>query len=233
VNRAVSKLAPDGAYPSPFVQHALRVQEQLARLYAQLQSAREPQDNAISSIQDTPTMPLTRGQKRFGACDDDDIPAQETKRRRLDGAGSARPHPNTPPSTSDNKADPVTKAPAKSTPLGSRTTDTRPEPKHAEPARADSVGSPQVADTDSPSRLPVMATGPTSGPPNNTMAELNRKPQQRSHSDGTVEGGNHGHTKSQVARPGLAHVNPQMGTVSSPSISTTIPEHAQGSPLPT
>ena len=36
VNKAISKLAPDGADPSPFVQHAIRVQEQLARMHAQL-----------------------------------------------------------------------------------------------------------------------------------------------------------------------------------------------------
>lgn len=256
VNQAISKLAPDGANPSPFVQHAIRVQDQLARLHAQLQSAQEPQDHAISSIQDTPftTMPLTRAQKRFAACDDDDIPAQETKRKRLDSAGSARPRPTTPPPTSDNKADPETKAPAMSTmSLRSRsqTTDTRSDPKHAEPPRAGSVGSRQASVTDSPSGLPVMATGPpTSGPSNNnnnTMSEPNRKtPRQRSHSDDTVaDGGSHGHTKSQVARPGApAPVDPlsaqmhikdkQLGTATAPSISTatTIPD-AQGSPLPT
>ena len=143
VNEAVRKLAPDGADPSPFVQHAARVQEQLTRLHAQLQRAQEPQDPTISSIQDPPTMPLTRAQKRFAACDDD-IPAQETKRKRLDSAGSARPCPNTPPSTSDNKANPKTKAPTKSMSLGSRTTDIRSDPKHAEPRRADSVGSSQA-----------------------------------------------------------------------------------------
>jgi hypothetical protein len=194
-------------------------------------------------------MPLTRAQKRFAACDDDDISAQETKRKRLDSAGSARPRPNTPPSTSDNNADPETKAPTKSMTLRSRTIDIRPNPKHAELARADSVGSPKQASkqasvTNSPSRHPVMATGPpTSGPSNNTMSEPNRKTQQRSRSDDdTVDGGSHGHTKSQVARPGPAPVNlpsaqmhakDKLGTVSSPSISTAIPEHAQGSPLPT
>ena len=214
-------------------------------MHAQLQSAQEPQDHAISPIHDTPTMPLTRAQKRFAACDDDEIPAQETKRKRLDSAGSARPRPNTPPSTSDNKADPETKAPTKSMTLRSRTIDIRPNPKHAEPARADSVGSPKQASvTNSPSGHPVMTTGPpTSGPSNNTMSEPNRKTtQQRSHSDDAVEGGSHGHTKSQVTRPGPAPVNlpsaqmhakDKLGTMSSPSISTAIPEHAQGSPLPT
>jgi hypothetical protein len=239
VNEAISKLAPDGANPSPFVQHAIRVQEQLARLHAQIQSSQEPQDHPISSIQDTPTMPLTRAQKRFAACDDD-IPAQETKRKRLDSAGSARPHPNMPPSTSDNKVNPETKAPAKSMSLRSRTTDIRSDPKRAEPPHADSVGSPQASVTNSPSGLPVMATGPpTSDPSNNTMSEPNR---QRSPSDHTVDGGSHGHTKSQVARPdrpapvdqpsAQMHTKNKLGTVSSPSISTAIPD-AQGSPLPT
>jgi hypothetical protein len=244
VNEAISKLAPDGGNPSPFVQHAIRVQEQLARLHAQIQSAQEPQDHAISSIQDTPTtMPLTRAQKRFAACDDD-IPTQETKRKRLDSAGSARPRPNTPPSTSDSNVNPETKAPAMSMSLRSRTTGVRSDPKHAEPPRADSVGSrPKASVTKSPSRLPVMATGPpTSGPSNNTMSEPHWKTRQRSPSDDTVNGGSHGHTKSQVARPdGPAPVDPpsaqmhtkdKLGTVSSPSISTAIPD-AQGSPLAT
>lgn len=244
VNDAVSKLAPDGANPSPFVQHAIRVQEQLARLHAQLQTAQDPQNTAISSIQDIPTMPITRAQKRFAAYDDD-IPAQETKRKRLDSGDSApsRPRPNTPPSTSDNKVNPETKAPAMSMTLRSRTTDIRSEPKHAEP-RADSVGSPQASVTNSPSGLPVMATGPpTSGPSNNKTSEPNRKTRHRSASNDTVDGGSHGHTKSQVARPDAVPVDPastQMhtkgkpGIVSSPSISTAtaIPD-AQGSPLPT
>jgi hypothetical protein len=220
----------------------MRVQEQLSHLHAQLQRPQEPRDLAISSIQDPSTMPLTRAQKRLAAYDDD-IPAQETKRKRLDNAGSARPRPNTPPSTSDNKAKPETKAPAKSTSLGSRTTDIRSDPKHAEPPRADSVRSPQALVANSPSGLPVMATGPpTSGPSNNTMAELNRKTRQRSSSYDTVDGGNHGHTKSQVARPDAPapvdppsaqmHTKDKLGIVPSPSISTAIPD-AQGSSLPT
>jgi hypothetical protein len=255
VNEAVSKLAPDGANPSPFVQHAIRVQEQLARLHAQLQRAQEPQDHAISSIQDTPTMPLTRAQKRFAECDDD-IPPQETKRQRLDNAGSARPRPNTPPSTSDNKANPETKAPAKSISLRSRTTDIRSDPKHPEPPRADSVGSPQASVTNSPSGLPVMATGsPTSGLPNNTMSDPNRKTRQCSPSNDTVDGGSHGHTKSQVARPGptpvdllstqmhnkfgtvegnvdplSAQMHNKLGTV---SLTTVAIPDTQGPPLPT
>jgi hypothetical protein len=232
VNDAVSKLAPDGANPSPFVQHAIRVQEQLARLHAQLQSAQDPQNTAISPIQDPPTMPLTRAQKRFAAYDDD-IPAQETKRKRLDSADSARPRPNTPPSKSDNKVNPETKAPAMSMTLRSRTTDIRSDPKHADAPRADSVGSPQASVTNSP----------TSGPFNNKMSEPNRKTRHRSASNETVDGGSHGHAKSQVARPdGPVPVDPpstqmhtkyKLGIVSSsPSISTAIPD-AQGSPLPT
>ena len=219
------------------------MQEQLTRLHAQLQRAKEPQDHAISSIQDTPTMPLTRAQKRFAACDDD-IPVQETKRKRLDSlsAGSARPRPNMPPSRSDNKVDPEPKAPARSMTLRSRTTDIRSDPKNAEPPREDSVGSSQSSVTNSPSGLPVMATGsPTSVPSNNTMSEPNRK----TRSD-TVDGGSHGHghNKSQVARPGepapvdppsgQMHTEDKLGAVPSPShsISTAIPD-AQGSALPT
>jgi hypothetical protein len=247
VNEAVRKLVPDGANSSPFVQHAIRVQEQLARLHAQLQRDQEPQDPTISSIQDTPTMPLTRAQKRLAAYDDD-IPAQETKRKRLDSAGSARPRPNTPPSTSDNKVNPETKAPAKLTSLGSRTTDIRSDPKRAEPPRADSVGSPQAPVTNSPSGLPATATGPpTSGPSNDTVSKRNwkkrqRKKRKRSTSNDTVDGGSHGHTKSQVARPGepapvdlpsaQMHTKDKLGIVSSPSISDASPD-AQGSPLPT
>jgi hypothetical protein len=186
-------------------------------------------------------MPLTRAQKRFAACDDD-FPAQETKRQRLASAGSARPRPNTPPSTSDNKANPETKAPAKSMTLRSRTTDIRPDPKHPEPPRADSVGSPQASVTNSASGLHVMATGPlTSGPSNNTVSEPNRKTRQRSPSSDTVVDGTHGHTKSQVARPGeptpvdppsaQMHTVDKLGTVSSPSISTVTSPDAQGSPL--
>ncbi len=187
-------------------------------------------------------MPLTRAQKRFAAYDDD-IPVQETKRKRLDSAGSARPRPNTPPSTSDNEVNPETKTPTKSISLGSRTTDIRSDPKHAEPPRADSVGSPQASVTNSPPGLPVMATGPpTSGPSNNTTSEPNRKARQRSPSNDTVDGGSHGHTKSQVVRPGgpapvdppsaQMHTKDKLGIVSSPSISTPIPD-AQGDPLPT
>ncbi|KAF8501536.1 hypothetical protein F5888DRAFT_1673159 [Russula emetica] len=244
VNEAVSKLAPNGANPSPFVQHAIRVQEQLGRLHSQLQQrAQEPQDHAISPIQDTPIMPLTRAQKR-SAAHDDDIQAQETKRNRLDSAGSARHRLNAPPSTSDNKVNPETKAPAMAMSLRSRTKDIRSDPKHAEPPRADSVGSPQASVTNSPSGLPVMGTGPpTSGPSNNTVLGPNRKTRQRSPND-TVDGGSLEHTKSQVARPGgpapvavdppsaQMHTKDKLGTVSSPSISTAIPD-AQGSPLPT
>ena len=221
VNEAVRKLAPDGANPSPFVQHAIRVQEQLVRLHAQLQSAQEPHDPAVSSIQDTTTMPLTRAQKRFAAYDDD-IPAQETKRKRLDNAGSARPRPNVPPSSSDNKGNPERSAPTMSMSLRSRTTDIRSDPRHAEPPRADSVQSPQASVSDSPSGLPVMTTGPpTSGPSNNTMSEPNRKKRQRSPSN---DDGSHRHTKSRPNGP---------APVDSPSsISTAIPD-AQGSPLPT
>lgn len=244
VNEAITKLAPGGADQSPFVQHAIRVQEQLARLHAQLQRApQEPQHHPISSIQDTPTMPLTRAQKRFAACDDD-IPVQETKRKRLDSlsAGSARPCPNTPPSTSDNKVDPETKAPPRTMSLRSRTTDIRSDPKNAEPPRADSVGSPQASVTNPPSGLPVMATGPpTSGASNNTTSEPNRKARQRSPND-TVDGGSHGHNKSQVARPGRPspvdppsaqmHIEDKVGAVPSHSLSTASPD-VQGSALPT
>jgi len=189
-------------------------------------------------------MPLTRAQKRFAACDDD-FPAQKTKRQRLDSAGSARrPRPNTPPSTSDNKANPETKPSARSMSLRSRTTDIRSDPKHPEPPRADSVGLPQASVTNSPSGLPVKATGPpTSAPSNNTVSEPNRKTRQRSPSNDTVVGGSHGHAKSQVARPGgpapvdppsaQMHSSDKLGTVSSPSISTLASPDAQGSPLPT
>lgn len=221
VNEAVRKLVPDGAGPSPFVQHAIRVQEQLARLHAPLQRTQEPQDHAISPIQDTPTMPLTRAQKRSAAYDDD-IPVQETKRKRLDSTHpSAQRRPNTPPSTSDNKVNPEANA-SHSMSLRSRTTDIRSDPKHAEPPRADSAGSPQASVTNSPSGLPVMATGPsTSGPSNNTLSEPNQKTRQPSPSNDTVDGGSHGHTKSQVARPRPAPVYPP----------ASVP--AQGSPLST
>ena len=224
VNEAISKLVPSGANPSPFVQHAVRVQEQLARLHAQIQIAQGPQDRPIASIQDTPTtMPLTRAQKRFAACDDDDdFPVQETKRKRLDSAGSARPRPNTPPSTStsDNEVDPDTKA--------SMTTDIRSDPKHAEQPdpRADSVG---LMDTNSPTGIPIAATGTS------TSGET----RQRSHSDDT----HRGYITSQVAQPQPDHPSSAqmhtkdklgIGTVSSPSTTTaTIHDDAQGPPLPT
>jgi hypothetical protein len=106
VDKAVNKLAHDGAKPSAFVRHAARVQEQLARLNAQLQKAQEQQqDHAISPVQDTPTMPSVVPRKRSAGDNDDSTPlAQEMKRIRLDSTVPLPPRPHTPPSTPYTKA---------------------------------------------------------------------------------------------------------------------------------
>lgn len=63
------------------------------------------------------------------------------------------------------------------------------------------------------------------------MSEPNQKTRQRSPND--VDSGSHGHTKSQVARPGGPAPPAQMLTKNKlGTVSTTIPG-AQGSPLPT
>jgi hypothetical protein len=219
VHKAVDKLTHSDARPSVFVQHAVRVQEQLARLHTQLQKAQEPQDHAISSIQDPPTMPLTRAQKRSVTYNNDSThPVQEMKRTRLDSTDPSRPRPHTPPSTSNNKVDSERNAPVRSMILRSQV-------RHAEPPRADSVRSRQASVTDSPSGLPVMAAEPpTLGPSNNTTSEPNRKTRQRSPSNDNAEGGRVTHSG------GPTPVDPGG---KAPSASTAIPDDAQGSPLPT
>ncbi|KAF8485965.1 hypothetical protein DFH94DRAFT_688342 [Russula ochroleuca] len=220
VHKAVNKLTNDGAKTSAFVQHATRVQEELARLHARIQLERGQgrQDHAIAAIQDPPVMSSTRPRKRSAGHDDDDstYPVQEAKRARLDSTGPPRPHPHVPPPTSDIKA------------------------TVAELPRADPMRSQASAD-DSPSALHLMATGPPPTPSNNPTSDSNIRTGQRSPND-TADGRSHGQAKSEIARPSepapvdppsaQIHSQDKLGKVPSPSISTAIPE-AQGSPLPT
>ena len=240
VDKAVGKLAQDGANPSAFVRRAARVQEQLARLNAQLQKAQEQQqDHAISPVQDTPTMPFIRRRKRSAGDDDSSPPAHEMKRMRLDSAGSLPPRLQSPPSAPDTKAIPEPKAPAESTALRGAPVASQ-ALRRSERRRADVVRS-QASVDDSHSGLPAVATGPPI-PSNDTMSDSNRRTGRHSPSNDAVEDGSHEHTKSELARPSgpvpvdpssaTTHAQDKLGKMPLPSIATDIPE-AQIPPLPT
>ena len=169
-------------------------------------------------------MSSIRPRKRSAGHDDDDDStylAQEAKRVCLDKV----------PPTSDNKPKP----PAESIfprgmPIASR------NPRVAEP-RADPVR-PQASLDDSPSALPLMATGPP--PSNNTISNSVSKTGLRSPSD-NADGGSREHTKSLVERsdrpvpvdPSSAqtHSHDKFGKVPSPFISTAISEDPAPPPL--
>lgn len=233
VNKAVNKLAHDGAKPSAFVQHAIRVQEQLARLHEQLQATQKGQDHAIVSIQDTPAMSPIRPRKRSAEHDDDSThPAQETKRMRLGSTGPPQPpHTHPPPLPSDDQANPESKAPVGTMSSEGTQIASQNIRGFAEPPRADSVGL-RASVGDSPSGLPFVATEP----PTPSTSDSNRITGHRAPSNGT------GDTKSQMTRPGgpapvdppsaQTHAQDKLGKVPSLSISTSIPE-VQGSPLST
>lgn len=237
VHKVVNKFANDGANTSPFVRHATRVQEELARLHAriQLERGQERQDHAIASIQDPPIMSSIRPRKRSAGHDDDDdttYSAPEAKRVHLDNTGPPRPHPHAPPPTSDDKPKPsVESISPRGMPIASR--NTRPDPGVAELPRADPMR-PQASIHDSSSALPLMATG---SPPSNNDSKTGL----RSPSNDTADGGSREHTKSHVARPdrpisvdppsAQTHSQDKLGKLPSLSMSTTSPE-AQGPPLP-
>lgn len=188
-------------------------------------------------------MPSIRPRKRSAGDDDDSWThlAQETKRMRLDSTGSPRSRPLTPPSAPDGKANPEPKAPAVSIPPRDAPVASQTVRRSAELPRADSVRS-QASVEDSHPGLPTVATGSPSPSNNNTTSDSNCKTGRNSLPNDTVEGGSHGHTRSQVARhsgpapvdppPPKTHAQDKLGKLPSPSISTAIPE-AQISPLPT
>ncbi|KAI0300788.1 hypothetical protein BC826DRAFT_1102124 [Russula brevipes] len=179
VSKAVDLLA--GTKASVFVQHAIRAQEQLASLHAQLQRAQERNEQVTDAVQNTPESSITPQKRSAGH--DDTLP-RETKRTRVESA-SPRPRPPTPPppppppaSASDTATNPEAQAPdatmsPKSIPIAPQSM--RSDPKFAEIPRAGSPG-PQVTVNDAPPpRRPVPDTGqPT--PPANPKSDAGHQP---------------------------------------------------------
>ncbi|KAI9509829.1 hypothetical protein F5148DRAFT_695337 [Russula earlei] len=152
VNMAVDALLP----PSPFVQHAIRVQEQLASLYEQLQKAQETQVRTEDGVKDT-SPSSTRPPKRSVEPDSEpSVFSREIKRTRVESACQG----SRPSSNSDNETKPGPQAPEtsmsrKDAPITPRSL--RPDHKSAEPPGADPARH-QTTVIDSPDRLPITNT---------------------------------------------------------------------------
>ncbi|KAH9998837.1 hypothetical protein BJV74DRAFT_883095 [Russula compacta] len=237
VDKALDALG--GAKSSAFVQHAVRVQEQLARLNEQLQRDQERHGHATDAVQDASASSSKPRKRSVEHVDKSSDPPREIKRSRV---GSTSRLPHTLPSTSDHEAKKESRAPdasmsPKDVPIAPLRS-TRSVPRATGLPRVDPA-LPQATVDDSSSRLPIMDTGkPT--PSDNTKSDSIPKTGQQP-SIGAVDGGDQRHTESQAARSGVpAPADPSLAQTriqdklrkpSSLPPSTFIPDE-QGSPLP-
>jgi hypothetical protein len=225
------------------VRHAVRVQEQLASLHAQLE--RDQQGHAATEAPKDSSVPSMGPRKRsVGHDDESSNPPRETKRIRIESNGKG-PRRHMPPPTPGNGTKPGPQAPGdplspKEMPIASRL---RSGTKSTKLPLADSPKT-QGTNDSSPSRLPIRLDTVPPTPPNNTNPNSSRQTGTVQHAplNDNVNDGNHKQVTSQVERRGglalgdpvvsQTHTQNKVDKAPSLSISTSIPD-AQGSPLST
>ena len=213
-----------GSKGMEFVKHAVRVQEQLASLHAQLQREQQRHGHATEALQDSSVSTMVP-QKRSVGHDDDkpSDPPRETKRIRVESTG---PHRHTPPSTSDSGVKPDIQTPImsmspKDVPIAPQSM--RSDHKFADASLAESAKMRAAVDN-SPSRLPITDDTPS----NNTKPESSRQNGPQSPLGATL--GDGGQAISRPSIRTVTHDQNKLDKAPTPPISTLIPE-AKGSPL--
>lgn len=224
---AVSKAAEalGGTKGLDFVWHAVRVQEQLAILHAQLQKEQERHGRATEALQDSSVSSMIPQKRSVGHDDKPSASPRETKRIR---AESTDPRHHTPPSTSDNGVKPDPQTPIvsmspKDVPIAPRSMPS--DPKFADVSLAEPAKTPE---RNSPSRLPIS----DATPPNSTKSESSRPTGPPSPLNATLGDGDPGQTISHPSIRTVTQDQNKLDKAPSPPISTLIPE-AKGSPLTT
>lgn len=225
---AVSKAAEalSGTKGLDFVRHAVRVQEQLASLHAQLQKEQERHGRATEAFQDSSVSSMVPQKRSVGHDDKPSDSPRETKRLRTE---SADPRRHTPPSTSDNGVKPDLQTPIAS--MSPRDVPIAPRSMTSDPKFADvPLTEPaKTRESNSPSRPPIS----DAIPPNNTKSESSRQTEPHSPLDATLGDGDPGQTISH--HPSIwtvTHDQNKLDKAPSPPIPTSIPE-TKGSPLTT
>lgn len=210
-----------------FVQHAVRVQEQLASLHAQLQKDQGQHGHATDALQSSSVSSMVPSKRSAGHDDKPSDPPRETKRIRVE---STDPRRRTPSSASDNgvKRDPQTPIAAMSPKdVSTATRSLSSVPKSEQGPRAEPAKTRATVD-DSPSRLPITDATPA----NDTKSESSRQTVPQSPLEATPGDGNHGQTTSPPSIRTVTHDQTKLDKAPSPPTSTLVPE-AKGSPLTT
>ena len=210
-----------------FVRHAVRVQEQLASLHAQLQKDQERHRRASEALEDSSVSSMVPQKRSVGHEDKPADSPRETKRIRVE---STDPHRHTPPSASDNGVKPELQTPVvpmspNHVPIAPRSM--RSDPRFAEVPLAETATTRATVDS-SPPRLPTTNASPS----NDAESESSRQTGPQSPLDATLDDGNHGQTISRPSIGTVMHHQNKVEKAPSPTISTLIPE-AKGAPLTT
>jgi hypothetical protein len=227
VKKAAEALA--GTKGLTFVRHAVRVQEQLANLHAQLQRDLEPDATDAVQVQDSSPPSMESKKRSVGHDDESSDPPRETKRIRVESEGAHRhmPSSNTPESDNNGVKPASPPAPGPSTvpkdvPIAPRAM--RSDARFAEVPRAESAKAPTTVDNP-PSRLPVIHAVPPT-PSNDNKSDSSRQVGPQSPPDDAVEGHEH-HGSHPAPRDSVsvqAHIQNKLGKAPSLSISTSISE---------
>jgi hypothetical protein len=213
---------------SKFVKHAVRVQEQLASLHAQLQREQERHGHATKALQDSFVSTMVPQKRSVGHGDDNPSdPPREVKRIRME---STDPHCRAPPPTSENGVKPDIQTPIMSmspkdvsiAPQSMRSDHKLPQVSRAEPAK-----SPATVDN-SPSQLLI-----TDGSSNNINSESIRQSGLQSPPGATLGDGNQGQAISRPSIRIVTHDQNKPDKAPTPPMSTLIPEAKGSSPLTT
>ena len=216
-----------GTKGSNFVRHAVRVQEQLASLHAQLQKDQERHRRASEALEDSSVSSMVPQKRSVGLDDQPADSPRETKRIRVESTGS---HRHTPPSTSDNGVKPELQTPVapmspNHVPIAPRSM--RSDPRFAEVPLAETAMTRATVDS-SPPLLPITDATPS----NDAKPESSRQTRPQSPLHATLSDGNKGQTISRPSTGPVTHYQNKLEKTPLPPVSTLIPE-AEGVPLTT